>query len=80
MDDLKKMTKAQLIEELIRVRNAARDEPCGCCGITPKEWEETPLLDPVEPEQPFTEEAPIFIPTCWPAGEIEELEEEDEDE
>ena len=53
---------------------------CGSSSSEEAMPTETPLLDPVEPEQPFTEEAPIFIPTCWPAGEIEELEEEDEDE
>ena len=74
MNDLKKMTKAQLIEELIRARN----EPCGCCGVTPKEWEETPLLDPVEPDRSIDESEPIFVPTVW--GTVEEPEDDCEEE
>jgi hypothetical protein len=66
MDDLKKMTKAQLIAEILRVREAAHNAPCGCCGTSPKEWEEAPLLDPIEPEPNFDVE-PVFVPTCWAA-------------
>lgn len=81
MDDLKKMTKAQLIEQLLRARELIRNEPCGCCGMTRKKWEETPLLDPVDPEPLVGEGEPIFVPTAWTvSGDIEESEDDDEDE
>lgn len=80
MDDLKKMTKAQLIEQLLRARELIRNEPCGCCGMTRKKWEETPLLDLVDPESLDGEGEPVFVPTTWTiSGDVEESEEfEDE--
>jgi len=74
-----KMTKAQLVAEIERLRN----EPCGMCGMTLKEWEETPLLDfePVESPPTYDANTPIFIPTVWPAsGEIEESDDFEDDE
>ncbi len=79
-DEFKKMTKAQLLAELDRIREAARDFRCECCGMTPREWDETPLFDGDEPGVLTDKPSAVFIPTCWAVpAEVEEPDDYEED-
>lgn len=73
------MTKAQLVAELESFHEKARTTRCECCGMMPKEWDETPLLDDVD-DAPVSYSEPVFVPTCWPAAiDVEEPDDYQED-